>query len=113
MLQLTHSLQHWQQADFSDTFLGEVSSLSLQQLPLQQAMSVGNMVTDDPPTIMINGSQENEDAIVVRTGVFFSSIIAGCSCADDPTPVDTNPEYCELEFVIDKTTAYTRVSIVG
>ena len=76
-------------------------------------MSVGNMVTDDPPTIMINNSQENDSAIVIRTGVFFSSIIAGCSCADDPTPVDTNPEYCELEFVIDKTTADTRISIIG
>ena len=113
MLQLTQSLHQWHQASFADTFIAEVSALSLQQLPLQQAMSVGNMVTDDPPTIMINSSRDNEEAIIVRTGVFFSSIIAGCSCADDPTPVDTNAEYCELEFVIDKSTADTRVSIVG
>jgi len=113
MLQLTRSLKLWQQPGFTDTFIAEVSALTLQQLPLQQAMSVGNMVTDDPPTIMVNSTRELDNEFIVRTGVFFFSIIAGCSCADDPTPVDTNQEYCELEFAIDKATGQTRISIVS
>jgi hypothetical protein len=46
-------------------------------------------------------------------GVFFSGIITGCSCADDPTPVETQNEYCELLFAIDKATAETTITLLA
>ncbi len=111
MPRMSKSISRWGQPDFTATFIAEASALPAHQLPLQRAMSVGNMVTDDAPQIMVNASYERDDRIVVRTGVFFSSIIAGCSCADDPTPVDINSEYCELEFTIDRSSAETSITI--
>jgi hypothetical protein len=54
---------------------------------------------------MILGASESDGHIRARTGVFFSGIDAGCSCADDPTPVEAQQEYCELEVDIDQATA--------
>ncbi|MGB0712599.1 MAG: hypothetical protein ACPGUC_03460, partial [Gammaproteobacteria bacterium] len=34
----------------------------------------------------------------VRVGVFYAGVIAGCNCADDPTPMDEENEYCELRL---------------
>ena len=48
----------------------------------------------------------------VMTVFIISGIIAGCSCADDPTPVDTTTEYCELQLEIDRESAETRVILL-
>ena len=44
---------------------------------------------------------------------FDTSLIAGCSCADDPTPVEPQPEYCEVELQIEKATGLTAIVFVG
>jgi len=62
---------------------------------------------------MIIGVSEVRDALRVRAGVFYKSVIAGCSCADDPTPINERAEYCELEFEIDRKTANARVSLLS
>jgi len=36
----------------------------------------------------------------INIGVFYHSLIAGCNCADDPTPVDKINEYLTLNIVI-------------
>jgi hypothetical protein len=54
-----------------------------------------------------NRAQAAESGITViraRVGVFFSGIVAGCRCADDPTPVEPQDEYCEFQFEIDRAT---------
>jgi hypothetical protein len=51
---------------------------------------------------MVIASEADGDRIRVRVGVFFSGIVAGCSCADDPTPVEAQNEYCELLVDIDR-----------
>ena len=62
---------------------------------------------------MVISVAEEPEVIRARTGVLFTSVIAGCSCADDPTPVDEQTEYCELLFEIDRQTAATTVSLVA
>ena len=42
----------------------------------------------------------------------YSGIIAGCSCADNPTPVSELNEYCEVQLEIDKKTAETKVALL-
>lgn len=112
MLKLEKSLSSWGTPEFRETFISEVSRLSLEQLPLQQAMRTGNMASLHNLAIMLNQQHQDHDFIYVYTGVFFSSLISGCSCADDPTPVDYNTEYCELQFRINKKCATTHISII-
>lgn len=111
MLKLVNSLSRWGSPEFRQTFIQEISQLSLEQIPLQQAMRVGNMASKHNLEIMLNQQREDHEFIYVHTGIFFSSLISGCSCADDPTPVDYNTEYCELLFRIDKKCATTHISI--
>lgn len=112
MIRLPLSLAHWRHDDFNEVFVTELAGLTADQLPLYQLMALGSMISDEAPKFMINGSDEDSSTITVRTGVFFSSIIAGCSCADDPTPIDLNTEYGELAFTISKADAQTVISVV-
>lgn len=112
MLKLTQSLSSWNTEQFKQAFVSEVANLSLEQLPLQQAMRIGNSASKHNLNIMINRLYEDEDSLYIRSGIFFSSIISGCSCADDPTPVDYNTEYAELLFRIDRKCAEAHISII-
>jgi len=49
----------------------------------------------------------------VKAGLLYAGIIAGCSCADDPTPIDEVTEYCVVRFDIDKATAETKVTLLS
>jgi hypothetical protein len=57
------------------------------------------------------GARGEAGAIRARIGVFFHGIIAGCSCADDPTPLEPQQEYCELELTIDRHTGAVTISL--
>ena len=47
--------------------------------------------------------------VQAKVGVFFSEIVGGCSCGDDPITVNA---YCEILVSIDKKTAQAVCSIV-
>lgn len=83
------------------------------QLPLQQGLTVGSYVTDSKPQFMILGVNDDADLIHARAGIFYSSIIAGCSCADDPTPVDEQNEYCEVQIDINKMSGDGVISLIA
>jgi len=61
---------------------------------------------------MIMNASEEADFIHAKVGIFYSGIIAGCSCADDPTPISELNEYCEVQLAIDKNTAEATVTLV-
>lgn len=112
MITLKSSLAHWQTDLFEETFKHEVSRLSVDELPLQQAITVGSIASLDDFSVIINRIAEQHDFIIINTGIFYSSILAGCSCADDPTPLDKNTEYCEIQFRINKYNAETETRII-
>jgi len=74
-------------------------------LPLQQGMSQGSYPLLDDVQVMVLSVHGQAPRIEARVGVFFKAIIAGCSCADDPTPLDEVNEYCEFRLDIDTATA--------
>lgn len=78
-------------------------------LPLQQGLARGSMTTDARISAMMLRATDQAGVIRVRAGIFYSSVIAGCSCADDPAPVDENAEYREVELRIDKATGEAEV----
>jgi len=111
MIRLTESLSAWGTSGFEDILKGEVEQIDPDQLPLQQGLSISSHVTDSQRTVLIINVADDEGFIRVTAGIFYSGIIAGCSCADDPTPVDEQNEYCEVQIEISKKTAEATVAL--
>ncbi len=112
MPRLTKSLNAWGTPDFIGTLKKEIEQLDAGQLPLQQGLSKSSYALDGKFSVMIINTSEEAGFVHAKAGIFYSGIIAGCSCADDPTPVDEINEYCEVQFDIDKKTAETTVILL-
>ena len=112
MIKLVHALRAWNTPTFKETLQQEVEQLDKTELPLQQGLSHSSYVGNEAFKIIILSTSEDSDSIFTKTGVFYTGIIAGCNCSDDPTPVDEQTEYCELNFSINKETAETSVSLL-
>jgi len=110
---LANSLDAWNSAAFDQVLKEEVEGLEIHLLPLHQFMVHGSHLVGDDFTVTILARGESDHCIRVKLGVFFRSVIAGCSCADDPTPVDERAEYGELWCEIDKATAKAVVTPVA
>ena len=111
MIRLTKALDAWGTPGFAGVLKQEVAHLDAGQLPLQQGLSTASYVTDGKLDVMIISASEEAGCIRVKAGIFYAGIIAGCSCADDPTPVDEVSEYCEVELTIDRKTAQATVAL--
>lgn len=112
MVKLTRSLAAWGTTSFYAILKDELEALDSAALPLQQALARSSYVTDSGFSVTIISVAEERDKIRAKIGVFYTGIVAGCSCADDPTPVDQQTEYCELRLEIEKATAATRVTLL-
>lgn len=112
MITLTDSLKAWNTADFNQRFKSEVEHLPAIELPLQQGLSQTSYVSDEPFSVMVLSTSDDPSSIHVKAGAFYSGIIAGCSCEDDPTPMNTITEHCEMQFDIDKRNGNTSVTLL-
>lgn len=109
---LCKSLENLHTDDFEVILAQEVAALGIDHLPLQQGLSRSSYALDDNLRVMILKTEETSEAILVKACLFYEGIIAGCSCADDPTPIDRQPEQCEIEININRRTAEASVSLV-
>ena len=112
MIQLTKALNAWGTPAFKQILKNEIEQLDVELLPLQQGLSQSSFASGEDLSVMIISVSERPDIIGARVGIFYSGIIAGCNCADDPTPVDKNAEYCEVQFDINKLTAETILTLL-
>ncbi len=108
MIRLAETLKKWGTHEFDHVLKQELVKHS-EALPLHQALSMSNYVADTPITVTIINTVETQDNIQVSVGIFFQSVISGCNCADDPSPVSENNEYCELLIEISKLTTETKI----
>jgi len=113
MIVLAESLKSWNTSGFAGTLKRELQALDAGHLPLQKGLSATSYALDDKPEIIFLSAADDQSGIRAKVGVFFSGIVAGCSCADDPTPVEPQSEYCELEVRIDKATAQATIALAG
>lgn len=113
MFKLTKVLAAKSGADFKKMFKEEIQQLDTSLLPLQDGLSQTSYVGDTGINVVILNISETENNIQVKASIFYSGIIAGSCCADDPTPVDTQTEHCDMQFYIDKQTAETKVVIIN
>lgn len=112
MPRLPESLKAWDTPGFRDILKREIEQLDPAELPLQQGLTRSSHVTDRPFQVMILGAHEEDGLLQVKAGIFYAGIIAGCSCAGDPTPIDEIEEYCVVQFDIDRRTADTTVTLL-
>ena len=113
MIRLTKTLAAWGTPDFEDTLKEEIEQLGAEQLPLQQGLSTSSYALDNKVKVRIISASEEANYIHAKVGIFYTGIIAGCSCADDPTPINENNEYCEVQLEINRTTAETTVTLLA
>ena len=107
---LSDSLRDWRSEAFAATLKAELEGLRREQLPLTRATRHGGQVDACDLAITVLSSREQHACIHAHVGVFFSEIVAGCSCGDDPF---TQQVYCELTVEIDKATAVATVTLDG
>jgi hypothetical protein len=113
MITLPGSLNALTEKEFIEAFKSEIQSLDKSLLPLQDGLTQSSHVADSPVNVVVLNRSENDDSILIKTGIFYSGVIAGSCCSDDPTPVCEQNEYCELEFKINKLNGQTEVKLLG
>lgn len=112
VIKLPKMLNAWDSPAFNDVAKYEISQLDAKLFPLQQGLTQGGYANEKSVSIVVLGASENADVVTVNVGIFYTSVIAGCNCADDPTPVDELTEYCEIQIDINKETAIAVISIL-
>jgi hypothetical protein len=113
MMLLPKAIASWGGADFPAALAREIEQLDPYLLPLQQGLSATSVAVPEGFKVIFLGAEEAGAAIHARVGIFYAGIIAGCSCADDPTPVEPQTEYCELRFEIDRASGQAMVYLLA
>ncbi|MEE9493275.1 MAG: hypothetical protein V3W04_07865 [Gammaproteobacteria bacterium] len=106
----SQSLASHDKAELFRELKAGIEQLSMDELPLQQNLTQSSYVSGDTFNAMILQVTDSAEKVLVKAGIFYKGVIAGCNCADDPSPVDELTEYCELHFEVDKKQG--RVSVV-
>jgi len=112
MFTLQKSLHDWNSKAFENTFKREISCLDKNLLPLQKSLLFSSYVSDEKICPVIISSSTSTTHLLIKTTIFFTGIIAGCSCSDDPGPQDTQQESCDVLFRINLDNAETQVEII-
>lgn len=86
-----------------------LQSLPTGTLPLEKGTSRGGFVDDGDISVTVIELHRFERNIDARIGVFFTEIIGGCGCGDDPTPENA---YCEMRVHINSTTFDAEFEII-
>jgi hypothetical protein len=103
---LPSSLRAWATDAFDRALKEELAALGADALPLDTCLAQGGLVADDRLTLSVLRKTDDESSVHVRVGVFFTEIVGGCSCGDEPFAADGD---CEIEIRIDKETAEARI----
>ena len=112
MVRLAQSRAAWGTPGFEAAFRQELAGLGVDHLPLQQGLGGSSYATGTKPQVMVISATENDGVIRVKAGIFYTGIIAGCSCADDPTPVEEQAEYCVVRVEIDRVSGAAAIELV-
>jgi len=113
MIQFTQAAAEWGSSDFKTVVKKEIELLPITELPLQQGLTTGSYALDRDIEAMILNTWESDDLIHVKAGIFYKSVIAGCSCADDPTPVDEVDEHCEVQIDINNASGEATITLLS
>lgn len=99
---LTAAVRDWGTEQFERTLKSDIEALDGGCLPLYQGTQAGGRVDDSDLSVTVISSRARGSVIESCIGVFFTEVVGGCSCGDEPF---TQPGYCELRVTIDRHTA--------
>ena len=111
LIRLDKTLRAWDSSAFESVLKRELMQ-HVSELPLQQGLSHSSYVAESPITVMIYSIDELGGVLRVKVAIMYQGVLGGCGCADDPTTISENNEYCEMQIGIDKITAATTVRLV-
>ncbi len=106
MPKFTNALRDWTTDSFKQTLKNEIENLKTGTLPLEQGILQGGRIDDSNITATILSSTESASLIKTRVGIFFTEVVGGCNCNDDPIEINA---YCEIRISINKTTANANI----
>lgn len=112
MIRFAKALRAWGTPRFREVLKTEIERLGAAELPLQQGLSATSYALDSHLQALILDVAERPASIRAKAGIFYAGIVPGCSCADDPTPIEEQNEYCVVQLDIDKRTARTTVTLL-
>jgi len=104
MLAFEKILPLWGKESFDSEFKRIIESMGVAELPLQAGLSSSNIALENDLKVIILKKYQADENYIVKVAVFYFGVVAGCNCADDPSPADTQNEYCEIEFTINAKT---------
>lgn len=110
-LSLPRAAAVWGTDRFAHALKNELESLPGAVLPLQAGLAETSYALEEGFSVMVLGAVERAGRIQARVGVFYQGITPGCACADDPTPVEPRPEYCECIVEIDPRSARASIRL--
>jgi hypothetical protein len=99
MPQLIRSLQAWPDEDFARILKAELKALPPDTLPLLHGLSEGGLIDDSDLELSVLTQADAGQAIEVRLACFFTEVVGGCNCHDDPYRKNA---CCELLLRIDR-----------
>lgn len=111
MFPLHDSARAWGAPEFKATLKRELEALPPGTLPLQEGLSASSYALDDKITAVVMATTEQAGRIRARVGLFYYGIVAGCSCADDPSANEPQNEYCEVWIDLDRASGEARVTL--
>ena len=113
MFDLPLSLKAWNTNSFDAVFKDEILSLDADLLPLQEGLQHSSYALSDKLAVLVLNTDHDDISITIKAGLFYNGIIAGCNCADDPTPMDETNEYCEVFIRINRQTSHGTIELVS
>ncbi|HID45535.1 MAG TPA: hypothetical protein EYP34_07245 [Chromatiaceae bacterium] len=111
MTYLKDTIHAWGGPDFEAVLKEELQNLGLAGLPLQQGLSSSSVALDDKLQVVLLSIGDDDDRIMVTASLFYTGIVAGCSCADDPSAVEEQNEHCEVSVEILKSTGAASIEL--
>ncbi|MBT8429849.1 MAG: glucosamine--fructose-6-phosphate aminotransferase [Gammaproteobacteria bacterium] len=98
-IRLGHCLEAEDSERFKQRLASALNALPRGSLPLHAGCGQGGLVDDSDISASVLGVEQDNDRFVARVGIFFTEIVGGCNCNDDPLEVNA---YCVLEVAISR-----------
>lgn len=111
MLNFPRTLAALGSPEFSVVLRDEINALDSALLPLQQGLTQSSHALPGFSARVLDVAEAGE-RLRIKAGLLYTGIIAGCSCAGDPSSADEITEYCVVLFDIDKTDGTTLVTLL-
>lgn len=98
-LELPETLAALDTPAFAEVLQRELAAQA-ERLPLQEALQRTDRALTDGIRVVPLQVEKGEGEVRIKVGIFYQGILAGSCCADDPTPVEPEVEYCELTVLV-------------